>query len=88
MNIRTAWRVSQAGDQANRTVLRSWRWAANGGIVIVICLRPRKREVPGRHPQRELTSPQGGLAIDGAELTRTDPCNLTRACYDSGPAEA
>jgi len=42
------------------------------GIVIVICLRPRKREVRGRYPKRELTSPQGGLAIDDAELTRTD----------------
>jgi predicted MFS family arabinose efflux permease len=42
------------------------------GIVIVICLRPRKREMRSRAPHRELTSPQGGLAIDDAELTSTD----------------
>jgi predicted MFS family arabinose efflux permease len=57
------------------------------GIVIVICLRPRKREERGRHPQRELTSPQGGLAVTTRQSVQL-PCNLTRACYDSGPAEA
>src|SRR6266700_3403453 len=37
MNIRTARIVSQAGDQENRTVLRSWRCAANAVILTKIC---------------------------------------------------
>jgi hypothetical protein len=41
------------------------------GIVIVICLRPRKREMRSPAPQREHKSPQGGLAIDNAEPARS-----------------